>query len=140
MRRFLIVSCLAAAPLVCDGELLRALSGSGKIDHTRFAFTITAADIAKAPTWRRGVMPPPLSREQAEEIARKQLRKYAKNMKEWRLRENTLLDMGDHRHWIYFVGFEGPARKKANVVEADQFNVPVLMNGTVIPPVVFVID
>jgi len=140
MNRLCCILVIAAAPSLFAGQLLRVLSGTGQIAHTGFAFTITAADVAKTPVWSRGAGPPPLSHQQAEDIGRSQLKKYAKNLSEWHLREVTLKDMGDHRHWIYFVGFDRSYPNKEGGPIPNSLNLPVLMNGTVIPPKIFVIN
>ena len=140
MLRVCCVIALAAVPICFGGDLIIRSSFSGKIDHKRFAFTITHADVAKTPAWSPGAKRPPLSRRQAEDIARNELRKYTKNLGEWRLREIDLLDMGDPRHRFYHVGFERIYPKPPNGGEQDQFNVPVFMDGRVVKPRVFLID
>jgi hypothetical protein len=133
MRLFCVVA-LAAVPICFGCGFISKLSTEGKVGHKRFTFTVTAADIAKTPTWARGAKEPPLSRRQAENIARNQLRKYVGDPTEWRLRECSLFDTGDHRHWTYYVGFDRKYPNQASGIEPDQFNVPVLMDGTVVAP------
>jgi len=135
------VVALAIVPVCVGDDSIAIWSGSGKIGHRRFEFTVTAAEVAKHPTWSRRAGPPPISSQQAEDIARAQLRKYAKGrMAEWHLINTTLFDMGDHKHFIYGVAFRRTYPNKASGIEPDQFNVPVLMDGTVKAPKVFVID
>jgi hypothetical protein len=132
--RVLCVIALVAAPM-CFGEgFISKLSTYGKVGHKRFTFTVTAADIAKTPACVRGARHPPLSRRQAQTIAHNVLRKYLGNTAEWRFRECLLFDTGDHRHWTYYVGFDRKYPNQASEIEPDQFNVPVLMDGTVVAP------
>ena len=98
MRLFCVVT-LAAVPICFGGGFISKLSTDGKDGHKRFTFTVTGADIAKTPTWVRGVEKPPLARRQVTNIARNKLRKYVGNIAEWHLRECSLFDTGDHRHW-----------------------------------------
>ena len=58
MLRVCCVIALAAVPICFGGDLIIRSSFSGKIDHKRFAFTITHADVAKTPAWSPGAKRP----------------------------------------------------------------------------------
>jgi hypothetical protein len=132
--RFFFVVLLAAVPVCFGRGFISKLSTDGNVGHKRFTFTVTGADIAKTPTWVRGARKPPLSRSKATQIAHNELRKYVGNIAEWHFRECSLFDTGDHRHWTYYVGFYRKYRNRAGGIETDHFNVPVLMDGTVVAP------
>jgi hypothetical protein len=115
------------------GELL-GTNPSGKADGKQFNFSVTEKAVKAAPAWPRDASCPPLEPRRAIEIAAKQLRDLVKEPGKWYFHEISLVDFGDHLHWVYIVMFDREYPEDVAVFGADYFQIPVLLSGATIKP------
>ena len=134
MRAVTVAILVSAAALVFADELCLSTPAGGKVDGKTFDYTVSRDDVIGTPIWPQKDEHPPLSPRRAQEIARKELGKLVKNIDEWSLRGIVLFDMGDHLHWIFKIHFDRTYPADVAVFGADYFDMPVLMDGKVIPP------
>jgi hypothetical protein len=133
MRIVLFTFLLLWAPCAIDGEVA-GISPSGKADGKQFNFKVTDVDVKNTPAWALDAPNPPLAPRRAQEIARKQLEEFVADRSKWYVHEVSLIDFGDHIHWLYVVQFTREYPPDLAVFGADFFEIPVLMSGAVLKP------
>ena len=134
MRVTIVVSFLWCAGYVLGAGEVASMSPSGKADGRQFHFKVTDTDVLSAPAWAMNAPNPPLSARRAQEIARKQLDKFVREPSKWYFHELSLIDFGDHIHWLYVVRFERDYPADIAVTFGDYFEIPVLMSGAIFQP------
>lgn len=134
MRVAIIAGFFFCAALAVAAGEVGGMSPSGKADGKQFFFKVTDTDVKNAPPWALDAPNPPLSPRRAQEIARKQLDGFVREPSKWYFHEVTLVDFGDHIHWLYVVRFEREYPPDMAVYGADHFEIPVLMNGSIFQP------
>ena len=133
-----VISCILlflALPTV-GGDIFKSHELASYAEGKEFLFKIV--DIQRMPTWPLDAAYPPFSARKAQMLARKQMDKLVSDGKEWPLERICLQDMGDNLHWIYVVEFGLPPSKSGGLHRTIEvtFRIVVLMDGTVIKPVV----
>jgi hypothetical protein len=110
------------------------INPSGKADGKQFSFTVTDTAVKGATAWTRDASCPPLEPRRAIEIATKQLHELVKEPAKWYFHEISLVDFGDHLHWVYIAMFDRRYPADMAVFGADYFLIPVLMSGATLKP------
>jgi hypothetical protein len=127
-RSIAIALLLFSARCAISGEFISILP-RGEAEGKQFNFKLTHADVRYTPLWSPNAPNPPLSPRRAEEIARKQLEQFVVEPGRWQLTEIRLINFGDN-HWAYVVSFHGQYPSEV----AGFFEIPVLMNASVVEP------
>jgi hypothetical protein len=140
MRRTIALPFLFAAltPIIAGGTgEISDVSPMGQAEGKAFYFHVHDAVVKTTPVWKPDATCPPLEPRRAIEIATKQLHQLVKEPARWYFHEISLVDFGDHVHWVYIVSFY---REYPEAVFMDNFQIPVLMNGAIVKPKVVQID
>ena len=117
------------------GEVaIGGLSPSGKADGKAVQFNVTDAVVKATPVWTRDAPCPPLAPHRAIEIATKQLHELVKEPAKWYFHEISLVDFGDHIHWVYIAFFYREYPEPVTVIGMDSLQIPVLMSGATLKP------
>jgi hypothetical protein len=136
MRSVAFLLLFAVGSFAIGGGLVTGYSAIGKMNDKHYEFTASQADILRTPIWTPGADFPPLSARKAQEIARREMQELLGSGKQqWELRETTIANMGDGRHFVYIIQFEPPPDAQACTM-CDFIRILVLMDGTVPKPIV----
>jgi hypothetical protein len=135
MRALIIILFLAFTIQARAGDS-ETYSLASKAQGKVFTFKFTREQLLKTPVWKLQDDFPPLSPRKAEKAATAKFQKLIKNAKDWNCDgialENPFMDEGNR--WIYLVVFSPPIA--LNFVESDSIQIIVLMDGTVVEPIV----
>jgi len=131
-RSIVVALLLFSARCGVSGECI-SIFPRGEAEGKQFNFKLTAADVRYTPLWYPNAPNPPLPPRRAEEIARKQLEQFVVEPGRWQLTEIRLINLGDN-HWVYVVSFHGQYPPEVAVRHASFFEIPVLMNASVVKP------
>jgi hypothetical protein len=98
----------------------------------RFTSIVTREQASRTPIWSAQQDSPPLSARTAEKNAIAKCHKILANANSWRVNSIILQSPWDNTNWFYTVEFvpEAPLSQRASL------DIIVLMNGTVIEPIV----
>jgi hypothetical protein len=131
--RALVAVAVVILPLtsLASGDVT-SVNPTGKADGKHFSFSVADTVVKDTPAWSPDAAFPPLEPRRAIEIATKQLHELVKEPAKWYFHEISLVDFGDHIHWIYVASFE--REYDTAVFGADYFNIPVLMSGATLKP------
>ena len=131
MRLALFVALLWWNTWAIAGDEVTGISPSGRADGKDFTFHVHAETVRDTPPWPLDATCPPLPPRRAIEIARKQLNELVNEPSKWYFHEISLVDFGDHIHWVYVAMFD----REYSQEHADYyFHIPVLMTGDVVKP------
>ena len=90
--------------------------------------------VKATPEWTRDTSCPPLDPRRAIEVATEQLNELVKEPGKWYFHQISLVDFGDHVHWIYIAMFDRQYPADIAVFGADYFQIPALMSGATLKP------
>jgi len=138
MRVTIPIILLSFILSACAADLPVSMEFASYADGKEFDFKITHDEIQRTPIWPVDVAFPPFSARKAQALARKQMDSLVSDGRKWPLERVCLEDMGDNLHWLYIVEFGLPPSKAPGLhsVIEDRFRIVVLMDGTVIKPVI----
>ena len=128
---------LLVLPFACviGGEVvISGLSPMGKADGKAFFFSVSDTVVKATPVWLRDAPCPPLAPRRAIEIATKQLHELVKEPAKWYFHSISLVDFGDHIHWVYVADFYREDPANPTEFNIGSFEIPVLMSGATLKP------
>jgi hypothetical protein len=131
----LIAILFVALATHVEADLIQSYSVPSLIGGKEFNSDVTREQLLKTPVWRLQDDLPPLSPRKADKLATAEFQKLVKDPTDFRRRSISLLDMGDHIHWIYVVEF---VWNGAFIGPGPSIQIIVLIDGTVIEPKVTV--
>jgi hypothetical protein len=114
--------------------VISSVSPMGQADGKAFCFHVSDAVVKTTPVWTSGATCPPLEPRRAIEIATKQLHQLVKEPAKWYFHEISLVDFGDHVHWVYVASFYREYPADLAVFGMDNMEIPVLMSGAIVKP------
>ena len=136
MRRILlVVPFLFASAVRADTTTSSSLAYSyqsvaeGKV----FDLEVSYDRVLKTPKWDANTDSPPLAVGRAIKLATEQFRRLIARPEKWTRGQIILEECVDNLHWIYLVDF-GPAGPLAGAY--IKFEIAVLMDGTVVEPII----
>lgn len=100
----------------------------------KYDFAISDVRLAKTPVWQSEDSSPLLSPRKAGDLATGFLPKLVADPARWKIKEITLTPVGPGSVWIYVVEIVESDPPGAGEGRLPKFNIPVLMDGTVVQP------